>query len=886
MPFFSSLANRLLRQIGDIAWPSDRMPPGEAYGSQAQHQQQQHQFQQAVHQQAQQIQRQHPPHPHQHQQHHPPLQAGPPPQTLLPHPQFENSYPNGNQQYRHQHQPQQHVQYVHPHPAYAQQSAQFYTTGAPQQQYSNYNNGAFPQPVTPIQPVSAPMSAHVQFVDPSYLQQSPASRALGNGFPTSQTSSHSQHIAPMSAQAHRAIQPQAHTPMPVKASPKLGQTRPPSRGTPKLLSKDPRRPSSSAGVAKSPATSHASTHLETLPLLLHVAEDCFDKANAATHQVAKSMTPSEVAEHHKLVATGLACLDVALKSNKLWPRLEARLCLRYTSILIEETTNVMEAETTLTRGISVCEKHRFLDLKYCSQFLLMKTLFQRNQKAAFKSIESHIADCTTYKHVPWIYAFRFLKAAFHLQSGTAADAHAIENLRKIAGIANQRGDRAIFVVAMLLEGLAHLSTMKDDWATRVQMCIAQVSKLQLDESTRTPQTDVLLLLLDLACSLHQKTHQISAQKLNTLQRRLEELKQSQDWSPQSGDMLLPINRMQNAQQIISADTRTVLRAGEDNVDFLVLSTFGKQEAWALAYFFNGIVAHYKASTPGRSSGMWGEAVRLLEDSKPVSSPRSLPGALKQVEWARELTCYAHILTGLQASTLSDWAKVRTCLQAVEEKEPRSEILSVLALYLEGVFHQGAAALEKAIAIWKDKRFEMDWSGAPKPGSRIETELSILAALNRLWIMQEPSQTDNAETAELVELLRPICEDNPDQEIRTVYNLVLSAIRMNPPLSINQIKRHIQQALSGAQQTSSTQYLSMALNIMRARLFENVVGEQALKSAKAGSAQARKSGNVLWMSVADGMLAQSFEMQGALAEAKATHDTGVRLANEAFAKTQV
>jgi hypothetical protein len=87
-----------------------------------------------------------------------------------------------------------------------------------------------------------------------------------------------------------------------------------------------------------------------------VAEECFEKANAATHKVARSMTPSEVEEHHKLVATGLACLDVALKSNKLWPRLEARLCLRYTSILIEETTNVMEAETTLTRGISVCEK--------------------------------------------------------------------------------------------------------------------------------------------------------------------------------------------------------------------------------------------------------------------------------------------------------------------------------------------------------------------------------------------------------------------------------------------------------------------------------------------------------------------------------------------------
>jgi hypothetical protein len=135
---------------------------------------------------------------------------------------------------------------------------------------------------------------------------------------------------------------------------------------------------------------------------------------------------------------------------------------------------------------------------------------------------------------------------------------------------------------MLLEGLAHLSTLKDDWATRVQMCIAQASKLQLDDSVRTPQADVLLLLLDLACSLHQKTHQISAQKLNALQRRLDELKQSQDWSSQFGEVLLPVNRMQNTSQTISKDTRAVLRPGEDGVDYLVLSTLGKQEAWALA----------------------------------------------------------------------------------------------------------------------------------------------------------------------------------------------------------------------------------------------------------------------------------------------------------------
>lgn len=192
----------------------------------------------------------------------------------------------------------------------------------------------------------------MQFVDPSFLQQAPAPRPPTNVFPAPQP-----RPAPaMSPQLPRAAQPQAPQSMVVKASPKLEEMRPPSRGTPKLLAREPRRPSSSAGVTKSPATPQASSHVETLPLLLHVAEDCLEKANAMAQQVARSMTAGQVAEHHKLVATGLGCLDVALKSNKLWPRLEARLCLRYTGVLIQETTNITEAETTLTRGISVCEK--------------------------------------------------------------------------------------------------------------------------------------------------------------------------------------------------------------------------------------------------------------------------------------------------------------------------------------------------------------------------------------------------------------------------------------------------------------------------------------------------------------------------------------------------
>ena len=41
----------------------------------------------------------------------------------------------------------------------------------------------------------------------------------------------------------------------------------------------------------------------------------------------------------------------------------------------------------------------------------------------------------------------------------------------------------------------------------------------------------------------------------------------------------------------------------------------------------------------------------------------------------------------------------------------------------------------------------------------------------------------------------------------------------------------------------------------------------LKSAKAASNQAKRSGNTLWMSVADGMLAQSYDVQGQSLDAR-------------------
>jgi hypothetical protein len=163
--------------------------------------------------------------------------------------------------------------------------------------------------------------------------------------------------------------------------------------------------------------------------------------------------------------------------------------------------------------------------------------------------------------------------------------HAIDNLRAITTLALQRGDTIIYVVASLLEGLSHLKNMKDDAVVRIQNCIAQSQKYQLDPSTHVPQVDILALMLDFACSLHQKSPQMITQKLKTLQARMDSSISDNSWNLSETEVLLPIKKQMNNTQVISDDTSAVIRPGGENdgSDYLTMSFWSKIEAFVMTY---------------------------------------------------------------------------------------------------------------------------------------------------------------------------------------------------------------------------------------------------------------------------------------------------------------
>lgn len=251
-----------------------------------------------------------------------------------------------------------------------------------------------------------------------------------------------------------------------------------------------------------------------------------------------------------------------------------------------------------------------------------------------------------------------------------------------------------------------------------------------------------------------------------------------------------------------------------------------------------------------------------------------------------------IIRGLHLATISRWPAVWTCVEELDSlvKSSLKGVVGLYSCYLSGVYHQGTGNLAAAKKIYEgallsleqnlDDNGDIQGLASMKQG-HAELEVRVLSAFNRIWIMQHPEHRDDRLTTELIELLRPLCTDHPNIEIRTAFNLILAATTTNPPIGMTAAKNHLAIALNGARALGDVHTLSIALNLMQAKLFQNIVGDQALKSAKAGASQARRAGNRLWMSVAEGLLAQSYEVQGQMDEARQSWDSAANYAKDAL-----
>ena len=305
-------------------------------------------------------------------------------------------------------------------------------------------------------------------------------------------------------------------------------------------------------------------------------------------------------EYYKLITTGLGCLEALLKHYKLKPEVEANVRWRYSTILYEETENTMEAEESLSKGISLCDRHRFDDLKYNMQYTSTKILFSKNPRAAYKYLDRCIADAEAYQHIAWMYAFRFLKVALHLELSSRQDlTFALSQLRTISSLAKEQGETLVAVFATAMEVLISLRDNRDSGGfEQAQHALASLKKFQLDPAlNENPRMTVLSLYADLACRLQNFQPEEALASMKNMREKLENAMKSEEWSSGSS---FPVPLIK-AMTPIPAGESGVMKRRKDGSMVLALRWMSKVDIENIGYLLGGITLGHKNSFDGHKA---------------------------------------------------------------------------------------------------------------------------------------------------------------------------------------------------------------------------------------------------------------------------------------------
>lgn len=288
-------------------------------------------------------------------------------------------------------------------------------------------------------------------------------------------------------------------------------------------------------------------------------------------------------------------------------------------------------------------------------------------------------------------------------------------------------------------------------------------------------------------------------------------------------------------------------------------------------------------------------IGLVDIKSCRASSGLLSDLLSQRQWRGHISCYVNGCMAFYAAAAGSWADVKTNIDNFNATAKDLDLtltkpLTLLSLYLAGVFYQGIGKLDVALEIFQDEVFDLPPHSDPAICARsvdqVERDLSILAALNSLWILQEGERKDLTANTSLIARLEPFCANHLNNEVQTAYNLILATVETNPPTPIYKVKSCLKMALEGAQAAVNTQFLCITLNVMCSKFFSNVVGTQAEKSANAADHHAKRSGNVLWKSVAAQMLARAFEVNGRKSDAQAASSQAHLFTSELHATQRV
>lgn len=604
-------------------------------------------------------------------------------------------------------------------------------------------------------------------------------------------------------------------------------------------------------------------------MLLSAAEEYIAAARGMGSNIARQKKNGDVQQYYKLVSTAMGCMDAVLRKYNMQPRDEARLRLRYASLLIEETDNTTEIDEILSKGISLCARCRLQDLRYSMLHLQARYQFQTNHRAAYKALDKNISEAETFQQIAWVYAFRFLKVSLLLQSTRIEAIPALQQLHAILAYAEKRGDTAIAFASNVLEAMVHLRSSAQDRLTEAQRAIAQARSLQLTMSTKQQGAfGTLFNVFDLVCSVHQNAPD-SAKSTALIQATADE----NDSSLGTEDGLFTVLLDRTSGGSLTTDTGGIFRKNAQGQDELVFAWLPREDVKALIFH----ICALDQSVHEKALQLVQEARSRTRDSlrKPSSYDLAVSTACTQTQWRKVLDWYATFSLGLIAAHREEQPMAKDALTSLTRRVANApynnqQQFAQSLSYLEAIIDQTNGRFSAALRTYSSNAYALADKGyAPT----LTGDLGILGAFNRLLIARDPSHADHENVGNLLSQLRLACEDHPSQYIRMAFTLVNALCTLDP--SINRLKTLMNNATQKShdmfKRTQNREFVVMALCYFTARFFIEPVTDKSSSAANAVRQHAKQSNRPLWMAVACGLMIKVFEHHNSVAEKQKYED---------------
>jgi hypothetical protein len=605
-------------------------------------------------------------------------------------------------------------------------------------------------------------------------------------------------------------------------------------------------------------------------MLLSAADEYLAAARSMGASMVRYQREADIQQYHRLMATGLGCMDTVLRDFNLLPRDEAKLRLRYASLLVEETDNTTVIDEVLSKQISLCGRCRLQDLKYASLHLQARYQFKTNHRAALKTLDKPISEAETFQHIPWVYAFRFLKVSLALQiPGRIEAVSALQQLHAILPYAEKRGDRAVYVACNALEALVHLRSGAADRVEHAQRAIAAARSLQLQLSAeQLGSFGTLLDIIDVACGIHNGAPD-NAKSTALIAGVLDEKFSSM--RPDTRTITVAIER--GSGDNLTTDTGGIFRKDSIGRDELVFAWLPKEDLQTLCFYVCAFDQHvhdrgfkYIKEAHQRAKG----AVK-----RPVLHNIPITVAAAQKEWNNVLDWHSLFAIGLMACYREEQAIANEALAILKKRAAKfphnSEDMHARTLsYLSAVFEQRNGSFDSALRTYSSGTFQLPAQGSP---ASAKLDLAILAALNRLLIVRYPRHPQQNTTTALLSQLTVLCENHSNQYIRVAHRLLhaMSSPDTATDASIMRKKTFVQAAVNRAndtlKKTQNREFVTMALPYFSASFFADQISEKATQAVRATRHNNKLSRRPLWTAVAAGMCMHTFQRNGLIEEAQ-------------------